>query len=137
MKGNYTFAAVFHAEAVGGYSVNFPQLDGCFTEGNSFDEAVKMAQEALMLHLYGMEQAGMKIPEATLDEVKAGDGDKVVAVSVWMPPFRYEMENKAVKKTVTLPAWMNAAGEEAGVNFSQLLQSALRDTLNNHGTNRN
>lgn len=134
MKSKYTFAAVFHPETGGGYSVRFPQLDGCFTEGDSFDEAVNMAQEALSLHLYGMEQEGMLIPDVTLDAVEVAEGDKAVFVSVWMPPFRNEMQNKAVKKTVTIPAWMNEAGEAAGVNFSLLLQTAIKDALGIHST---
>ena len=54
-------------------------------------------------------------------------GDVAVAVTAWMQAFRDDMRSRAVKKTLTIPAWMNEAGEEAGFNFSQLLQSAIRE----------
>lgn len=125
----YTYAAIFHDEGNGHYSVRFPQLDGCITEGSSFDEAVRMATEAMSLHLYGMEQDGEPIPESTL-AIAAPGGDFIVPITAWMTPFRDEMENRAVKKTLTIPAWLNDAAERRGnVNFSQILQSALKDYL--------
>lgn len=128
-KSRYTYAAIFRAEGEGRYSVRFPQLDGCFTEGNSFDEAVVMATEAMSLHLYGMEQDGESIPESDLNVI-AAEGDLVVPITAWMTPFRDEMENRAVKKTLSIPAWLNEAAERHGnVNYSRILQSALKDYL--------
>ncbi len=125
----YTFAALFTKEADGGYSVRFPQLDGCYTQGDTFEEARRMAADAMSLHLYGMEQDGISIPTPQLD-VKAPSGAMVVPVTAWMTPFREEMENRAVKKTLTIPAWLNEAAEKrGGVNYSQILQSALKDYL--------
>lgn len=61
-QSSYTYMAVFHKEK-DGYSVCFPQLDGCLTEGDDFQSALRMAQEAMSLHLYGMEQwTGRKSP---------------------------------------------------------------------------
>lgn len=127
-KSSYTFAAVFTKEADGGYSVRFPQLDGCYTQGDSFEEARHMAVDAMSLHLYGMEQDNEEIPEAVL-EVTTTDGEMVVPVTAWMTPFRDEMENRAVKKTLTIPAWLNEAAERRGVNCSRILQSALKEYL--------
>lgn len=124
----YTFAAVFTAEADGGYSVRFPQLDGCYTQGDSFEEARREAVDAMSLHLYGMEQDGESIPDAEL-AVEAGSGEMVVPITAWMTPFRDQMENRAVKKTLTIPAWLNDAAERRNVNYSQILQSALKDYL--------
>lgn len=124
----YTFAAIFTREADGGYSVRFPQLDGCFTQGDTWEEARRMAAEAMSLHLYGMEQDGEAIPEPSMD-VETGSGEMAVPITAWMTPFRDEMENRAVKKTLTIPAWLNEAAEKRHVNYSQLLQSALKDYL--------
>ena len=125
----YTFAALFTKEADGGYSVSFPQLDGCYTQGDNFEEARRMAADAMSLHLYGMEQDGESIPAPQLD-MQAPSGAMVVPVTAWMTPFREEMENRAVKKTLTIPAWLNDAAEKrGGVNYSQILQSALKDYL--------
>ena len=76
-----------------------------------------------------MEQDGEAIPAADLDHIKAGKNEMVVPVTVWMTPFRDEMENRAVKKTLTIPAWLNDAAEKRRVNYSQVLQSALKDYL--------
>ncbi len=125
----YTFLAVFTKEEDGGYSVRFPQLDGCYTQGDTFEEARQMAADAMSLHLYGMEQDGETIPTPNLD-MQAPKGGMVVPVTAWMTPFREEMENRAVKKTLTIPAWLNEAAEKhGGVNYSQILQSALKDYL--------
>ncbi|MCL2811429.1 MAG: type II toxin-antitoxin system HicB family antitoxin [Clostridia bacterium] len=127
MKSKYTFVASFHPEVIG-YSVEFPQLPGCYTQGDTFDEAVKMATEALSLHLYGMEKDNDPIPEEDV-QITVEQGDIAVAITAWMQVFREEMRSKAVKKTLTIPSWMNEAGEEAGINFSQLLQAAIRERL--------
>ena len=124
----YTYAALFTKEADGGYSVCFPQLDGCYTQGDDFEDARRMAIDAMSLHLYGMEQDGESIPAPELT-VDAPDEALVVPITAWMTPFREEMENRAVKKTLTIPAWLNDAAEKRGVNYSQILQSALKDYL--------
>lgn len=124
----YTFVAVFTAEKDGGYSVRFPQLDGCYTQGDSFEEARREAVDAMSLHLYGMEQDGEAIPEAELT-AEVESGELVVPITAWMTPFRDQMENRAVKKTLTIPAWLNDAAERRKVNYSQVLQSALKDYL--------
>lgn len=124
----YTFAAVFTVERDGGYSVRFPQLDGCYTQGDSFEEARREAIDAMSLHLYGMEQDGEAIPDANLN-VATEAGEMVVPITAWMTPFRDQMENRAVKKTLTIPAWLNEAAERQNVNYSQILQCALKDYL--------
>lgn len=91
-------------------------------------KAMSNAKEALSLHLFGMEEDGEKIPEADLLP-EVDHEEKVVLIQVWMTPFREQMRNQSVKKTLTIPAWLNAAAEEANVNFSQVLQNALRDVL--------
>ncbi len=76
-----------------------------------------------------MEQDGESIPTPQLDVQSPSDA-MVVPVTAWMTPFREEMENRAVKKTLTIPAWLNEAAEKhGGVNYSQILQSALKDYL--------
>jgi len=125
---SYTYMAIFTQEADGGYSVRFPQLDGCYTQGDTFEEARQEAIEAMSLHLYGMEQDGEAIPAASMDTITV-PGEMAVPITAWMTPFRDEMENRAVKKTLTIPAWLNDAAERKGVNYSQILQSALKDYL--------
>lgn len=127
---SYTFKAIFTAEQNGAYSVRFPMLDGCYTQGTDFEDAHRMAVEAMSLHLYGMEQDGEAIPDSDADKLYASaENEMIVPMIAWMTPFRDAMENRAVKKTLTIPAWLNDAAESRGVNYSQILQAALKDYL--------
>lgn len=130
MKAKYTFAAIFTEEKDGGYSVRFPQLDGCYTQGDTLEDAQRNAVDAMSLHLYGMEEDREAIPMSELaPAANLGVGESIVLVTAWMTPFREAMQNQTIKKTLTIPAWLNKEAEKKKVNFSQVLQSALKDYL--------
>ena len=77
-----------------------------------------------------LEQENIEIPKSTsLENIKCNENEKTVNVSVWMPLVRNEMEEQAVKKTLTIPQWLNQLAEAQNVNFSKVLQSALKDYL--------
>lgn len=126
---SYTYPAIFTREEVGGYSIRFPHLDGCFSQGDTFEEAVRMGSEAMALYLFSLEEDGHPIPAPSFDDLSVGDGEMVIPLTAWMTPFRDEMYNRAVKKTLTIPAWLNEAAEKQNLNFSQILQAALKDQL--------
>ena len=89
------------------------------------DEAVENAREALGLHLWGMEQDGETIPEpSAIKEIKVEDGGVPMLVDVFMPPFRDKLQNRFVKKTLSLPAWLADLADKDGVNCSKVFQSA-------------
>lgn len=130
MRNQYIFPALFYFDA-DGISIEFPDLPGCLPCAQNQEEAFKNAKEALGLHLYGMEQDGEEIPEPTpVNQLIPEDGGVVVMIEVFMPAFRERMNNKSVNRTVTLPAWLNAAALECNINFSQILQDALKKQLN-------
>lgn len=132
-KEKYIYPATFSFDN-DGISVEFPDLPGCLTCGNNEDEALKMAKDALGLHLYGMERDHDTIPSpSNLKEMKTESNQAVILVDVWMPVVRDQIENRAIKKTLTIPKWLNDIAENNKVNFSQVLQSALKDHL---GINR-
>ena len=129
MKERYVFPAVLHY-ADDGISVSFPDLPGCFTSASTDEEAFAMAREALSLHLFGMEDDSDLIPESSpFRGIALADNEVVVLIDVWMLPFRERMANKAVNKTLTIPKWLNELAEQQRVNFSQLLQNALKQYL--------
>lgn len=122
------YPAVFTKEEIG-YSVSFPDLDGCFTEGDTLEEAVEMAQEALGLYLISQEERNIPIPKASdSTAIKHSDGEIISLVST--PMERYRRKNKAVKKTLTIPQWLNDEAESRHINFSSVLQNALKRELN-------
>lgn len=130
MKDHYVYPAIFeYVES--GIGVTFPDLPGCVSMGDNDADAYRMAKDALSLHLYNMEEDGDEIPDPTPARKVETDGDNeaIVLIDIWMKPFRDEMENRAVKKTLTIPKWLNDLGEKNKVNFSQVLQSALKETL--------
>ena len=117
-------------EDEGGYTVTFPDLPGAITEGDHFDEASRNAEECLELHLYGMERDGDDIPApSSPQDIQVPSGAFLVPVVAWMDLIRNEMANKAVNKMVTLPRWLKETADQHQINYSQLLQQALKDRL--------
>ncbi|MGN0586904.1 MAG: type II toxin-antitoxin system HicB family antitoxin [Oscillospiraceae bacterium] len=132
MKDNYIYPAVFDY-AEDGISIEFPDLPGCLPCADTVEEAVKNAKEALMLHLYGMEEDNEEIPEPTpINKISAEKNQAIILVDVFMPPFREKQHTKFVKKTLSIPSWLNAEAEHCGINFSAVLQEALKERLNVH-----
>lgn len=112
------------------YCITFPDLPGCVTEGDTLKEAMYMAKEALELHLYGMEEDNDKIPTPSKPEdINCPEGYFIVPTEAYMPLIRSQIANKAVKKTLTIPYWLNKIAEDKKVNFSKLLQAALKEYL--------
>lgn len=125
----YHFPAFFHNAEEGGYYVTFPDRPECITEGNTFEEAYTYAQEALGLALEDeyLSRKPIKEPSITTDLI-CPDGI-IAVVTIDMDAYVRKNNSKAVKKTLTIPEWLNEAGIKANINFSQVLQEALIDKL--------
>lgn len=131
-KDVYVFPAIL-SYADDGISVEFPDLPGCLTCGYTTEEAIKMSKEALALHIFGMEEDNENIPDATpVNKLKLDTNEAPILIEVYMPMYRDALENQSVKKTLTVPRWLNSLAEENNINFSQVLQGALKDKLNIH-----
>ncbi len=127
----YFFPAVFTYEEGREIAVVFPDLDVA-TSGTDDDDALLSARELLGLTLFGMEEDGEEIPAPTpLPAIKLEYNERAVLVDVYMPSVRMAQVNRSVNRTVTLPAWLNAAAQERNVNFSQVLQDALKAIVGN------
>lgn len=125
----YFYPAVFTYEDGKEIAVVFPDL-GCATSGENDDDALLSARELLGCVLFGLEEDGEDIPApSALTDVVAQDNERVVLVDVYMPSIRQAEVNRSVSRTVTLPAWLNAAALEKNINFSQVLQEALKAQL--------
>ncbi|MCR4963733.1 MAG: type II toxin-antitoxin system HicB family antitoxin [Firmicutes bacterium] len=125
----YAYTAIFEAED-NGYVVSFPDLPGCITEGDSVEEAVYMARDALCLWLYNKEAEGENIPPASNPQfIAAPENAFASVVAVDTDDYRRYYDTRAVKKTLTIPAWLNARAEEAHAPYSQILQQGLKSYL--------
>ena len=125
----YVYPAIF-TEDEDSYSVRFPDVDGCFTSCWSLQEALEMAEDALCLMLYDMEESGEAIPAASgVNSVQTEPGEFVSLIGCDTLAYRKRYGSKAVKKTLSIPSWLNEAAEKAGVNFSNVLQDALKQQL--------
>lgn len=137
MKDTYEYVAIFNYEE-DGINIYFPDLPGCFSCADTTKEALKNAQEAMELYLVTCEEENIEIPEPTpLEKIKCKENEKTILVSAWMPLARSEVEIASVKKTLTLPAWLNKLAEANNINFSKVLQAALKDILKTKGTFKN
>ena len=126
----YFYPAVFSYEDGQEISVVFPDLDVA-TSGVDEDDALLSARELLGCVLFGLEEDNELIPAPThLQDIALQDNERAVLVDVFMPSVRTANINKSVNRTVTLPAWLNSAAMERNINFSQVLQDALREQIN-------
>lgn len=125
----YVYPAVFTYEKGQEIAVVFPDLDAA-TSGTDDNDALLSARELLGCVLYGMEEDGEEIPAPTLlPDVSLEENERAVLIDVYMPSVRMAKINRSVNRTVTLPAWLNAAALEKNINFSQVLQDALKSQL--------
>lgn len=126
---NYVFPAIFTPDG-GQYSVRFPDVRGAITCGDDIKDAYRMAKDALALVLMDMEDSGERIPEPTNpNEVKKDEKEIVSLVYADTEEYRKSISTKAVKRTVSLPMWLDERAEKANLSLSRELQDALKAKL--------
>lgn len=134
IMAKYIYPAIFTKEEKF-YSVRFPDIESCYTQGETLQEALEMATDVLSLTLYNLEEEEKKIPTPSeIKEVEKSEGEFVSLISCDTIEYRQFFDSKAVKKTLTIPAWLNTMSERNGINFSSVLQRALKQEL--HITDR-
>ncbi len=127
----YAYPAIFSPEGNGLYAVNFPDLDGCYTSGEGLADAIEMAEDVLAFTLYDYEKKARSIPEPSDSaSIRLKNGEFVNIIACDTLEYQKMHNNKAVKKTLSIPEWMNEMAMAANINFSQLLQDALKEKLN-------
>ena len=129
----YVYPAILSPSEDGGFTVSFPDVSGCYTDGDTLAEAIENAKDALCLMLYDIEERGdaLPVPTATKD-IHSENNDIVSLVACDTLEYRKFFDKKAVKKTLTIPNWLNTMAERADINFSVTLQEALINKLQLH-----
>jgi predicted RNase H-like HicB family nuclease len=138
MKTKYAYPAQFVNEDNGTVSVFFPDLDGCSTYDNTLNGAAIMAKEALELYIEVLLDAGKALPEpSSIDNAQLSDSDiKEIArrngcktMLVVADVENIKSQTRYVKKTLSIPYWLDVAAKERHINFSGVLQEALKERL--------
>lgn len=125
----YVYPAVF-TEEDGAYSINFPDFESCYTSAETLEEGMERAADVLCLTLYDMEERGETPPRPSdMRQMPQDSDDLSTLIRCDTVEYRKFYDNRAVKKTLTIPSWLNTMAERAGVNFSTVLQNALKTEL--------
>lgn len=130
MKDRYIYPAIFDY-AEDGISIEFPDLPGCLSCADTDEEALYMAKDVLGLWMDNLERDKELIPQASrLEDIQLESNQRSVLIEVWMPTIRKAINNKSIKKTLTIPQWLDIRAREEDINFSFILQEALKKELN-------
>lgn len=125
----YVYSAVF-TPTEDGYTVEIPDIPGCVADGATLEEAIQRAKGELNICLCALEDhEEIPKPPRTPDKLNLNPGEFAAIIDADTSRYRAETDNRAVRKNVSIPAWLNACAEKAGVNFSQTLQDALKSQL--------
>ena len=127
MKNQLTvFPAIFTFDGKY-YNVDFIDLKGCSTFGDSIQNAYLMDQDAMGLYLDNL--TNFPKPTLNISDIVLQENQLVSFVSIDMEEYRKKFNNKSIKKTLTIPEWLNYLSEKNNINFSQVLQEALKEKL--------
>ena len=122
------YPAIFYKEEEGGYSVVIPDLLGCATQGDSIEEAMEMAQDAATGWLLTTIEENENIPiPSKIEDIKIEKKEGFTTLLL-LDIDKYSEKygtKKSIKKTLTIPEWLNERAERIGINFSQVLQESL------------
>lgn len=120
------YPAIFHQSD--GYWVEFPDLEGCNTCGSTIEETMELAQEALGLYLVTLAENNQQLPvPSNIHSLQAEENAIVNFVATDMN--KYRRNTRAVKKTVSLPAWLAEEAEERNLSLSKILQDGIKAIL--------
>lgn len=123
---NYYYPAVFHMDEKKGYWISFPDFPECLTQGDTMEEAYRMAAEAVGLCIDERLKCHEQLPKASsMADFHYENGDFSCLIEFDLLRYRREHNSRSVKKTLTIPEWLNEAAVSQSINFSQVLQEAL------------
>lgn len=127
----YIYPAIVTRFDKNDYNVIFPHFEEIITYGENLEEAYLMAEDSLKLCLFSLYEDGEEIPKVKIiNDIDLESNQTLIMVKVNLKEIIKEYDNKAVKKTLTIPSWLNKEAEKEHINFSHLLQKSLKNHLN-------
>ena len=124
MKTKYVYPAIFEKDGTG-YFVKFPDIHPCYTEGKTLKEAVIMAKDVLESRIEVALERDETLPVPS--DIDTLNGDRVMLIVADVENIK--SQTRFVKKTLSIPFWLNAIAEKEHINFSGVLQEALKERL--------
>ncbi len=125
------YPAIFHSTEDNGFWVSFPDFPECLTEGDNIEQAYEMAFNCLGLGIVSREKEGVEIPlPSTPPSINLNDNEFLAIIEFDLNSYRKKNSSKSVKKTLTIPEWLNEEAVAMNINFSQVLQDALMQKIN-------
>lgn len=125
------YPAIFNVAKEGGFFVTFPDFPECFTEGDDMDQSYQMSVEALGLAITSRLENNEPLPDPTdFSALVLDKQQRAVIINFDVQAYQRRHNSKSVKKTLTIPEWLNEEALERGLNFSKLLQEALLQKIN-------
>lgn len=122
----FFYPAIFHNDENGGYWISFPDFPECMTQGENIEDAYRMAVDAVGLCIDERLKNSEELPEVSIPtDFYVEDGDFSCLIEFDLLQYRRTHNNRAVKKTLSIPEWLNEAAIAQNINFSQVLQEAL------------
>ena len=124
------YPAIFH-EANDGITITFPDLPGCISCAKTFEEAYTMAKEAMELYLedYVKDLFDSAPKPSKIQDIKTESCECIALIELDINQYLRSFDNRAVKKTLTIPSWLNDIAIEKHINFSKVLQEALLEKI--------
>ena len=130
MKENYVYPILISKQEDGTLLVSAPDFPGQVTEATTEEEAITSAQELIALCIIDYEEKGLDNPSPSKEiQIAVAPNEKLVYVHLWMPYFRNATKEIFVKKTLTIPQWLDLLAKEKDLNFSAVLVKGLKKEL--------
>ena len=128
MKSRLLYPCIVKKED-GIFYANFLDFEGCFTDGETLEEVVINAKDVLSGTLFTMAKHNIPFQSSENKKINLKDGEFLIYIDVWISPILEKAKNQSIKKTLTIPKWLNDEAEKHSLNFSNILQTALKETL--------
>lgn len=128
MKDNYTYPIILDYDEENMVNINIPDFENAFTCMGVDEDYISEAQDLLALMIIDFEEKGKDIPVPTLN-IRLGERERLVYVNVWMPYHRSKTKEVFVKKTLTIPSWLDILAKNQNINFSSILVKGLKKEL--------
>ena len=129
-KNEYIFYWYFTKHNDNDYQVSFYNFEYIITCGETLEQAFRMAEDALKLELFDLYSDNKEIPDAIFSYESLEFNQIPFVIKINLKETIEQYDNKSIKKTLTIPSWLNKAAERNNINFSQVLQEALKEKLN-------